>query len=88
MKKTILKWIISSICISIFLVVIGGIKIYNNFFPMAQPVNFPSNNEIIAIEIKKDTVSIKYTDSEILKKIIDQLSKSKETRLLLQKIMI
>ena len=53
MTKTILKWIISSICISMLLVVIGGIKIYNDFFPMAEPVNFPSNDEIIAIDIKK-----------------------------------
>lgn len=82
MKKTILKWIISSICISLLLVVIGGIKIYNDFFPMAEPVNFPSNDEIIAIDIKKDTVNIKYTDPEILKMIIEQLSKAKETRLL------
>lgn len=64
------------------LVVIGGIKIYNDFFPMAEPVNFPSNDEIIAIDIKKDTVNIKYTGPEILKMIIEQLSKAKETRLL------
>ncbi|MBS5315904.1 MAG: DUF5301 domain-containing protein [Zhenhengia sp.] len=82
MKKTILKWIISSICISMLLVVIGGIKIYNDFFPMAEPVNFPSNDEIIAIDIKKDTINLKYTDPEILKMIIEQLSKAKETRLL------
>lgn len=82
MKKTILKWIISSICISMLLVVIGGIKIYNDFFPMAEPVNFPSNDEVIAIDIKKDTINLKYTDSEILKMIIEQLSKAKETRLL------
>lgn len=64
------------------LVVIGGIKIYNDFFPMAEPVNFPSNDEIIAIDIKKDTINLKYTDPEILKMIIEQLSKAKETRLL------
>lgn len=82
MKKTILKWILSSICISILLVVIGEIKIYNDFFPMAEPINLPSNDEIIAINIKKDTFNINYTDSEILKMIVEQLSKAKETRLL------
>lgn len=82
MKKTILKWIISFICILIFIVVVGTIKIYNDFFPMAEPIHLPNNEEITMIEIKKDNFNIKYTEVEILKTIIDQLSKAKETRIL------
>lgn len=82
MKKIIFKWIIGSVCILLFLVCIYGLKIYNDFFPMAEPIYLPNNGEIIAIEITKDTFHKKYTNPEIINTIIEQLSKARETRIL------
>lgn len=82
MKKTTLKWVLGCICIMALVGIIGAIKLYNDFFPMAQPIQLPHIEKISAIEISKNDFDIKYIDHETIKAITDQFSKVKETRIL------
>jgi hypothetical protein len=82
MKKTTLIWIIPSIVVLSLVVVIGTLKAYDYFLPMAKPIEFPNLEKISVIEISKNHLDIKYTDKETIKKIAECLLNAKATRIL------
>lgn len=82
MKKTTLRWLVSSIVVLSLVVAIGAIKIYNEIFPMAESIQFPNIEEISEIEISKNDLDIKYTDKEAIKTIAECFINAKATRIL------
>ncbi|MDF2614832.1 MAG: hypothetical protein K0S71_2618 [Clostridia bacterium] len=80
MKKTPLRWLVSSIVVLALVVAIGVIKLYDDFFPMAKPIQFPTIEKISVIEISKNDLDIKYTDNEIIKTIAEHFLNAKATR--------
>ncbi len=66
----------------IFAVVIGAIVIYNNIFPLAEPIKLPTASEVYAIEIKKENISEQYTSDKEIAEILGCLSKAKATRII------
>lgn len=82
MKKTSLRWIGSSIVVLFLVVAIGSIKVYNDFFPMAESIQFPNIEEISQIEISKNDLNLKYNDKETIKAIAKCFMNARATRIL------
>ncbi|WDV48140.1 DUF5301 domain-containing protein [Clostridiaceae bacterium M8S5] len=82
MKKTTLRWLGFSIVVLVLVIAIGAIKLYNDFFPKAESIQFPDIEKITVIEISKNDLHIKYTDNETIKVIAECFLNAKATRIL------
>lgn len=59
---------------------IGASILYVNIFPLAIPIELPMENEVYAIEIKKENIVIKYIDDIEIVEILEIISNAKPTR--------
>lgn len=82
MKKIRLKWLIFSMIVLSLVIVIGGIKVYNDFFPMAKCIQFPDIERITSVKISKDDLVLKYSDNKNIKLIMGCLLNANATRIL------
>ena len=72
-----------SIIATIFIVLIlGGYYIYNNMFPVAEPIQYPSIEDIIAIDILTDDNKENKILGTDFASLVTYISNSKPTRIM------
>lgn len=62
--------------------IIGGLILYTNIFPLAEPIELPKANEVYAVEVKKENVIANYTDDKAILAILNYFSNAKPTRVM------